>query len=251
MKIGKNLLKNVTNDDLETEELYSESTYQHIAMIYNNTIMLHTKKHAGFLTPQVPEDKRKRQVDQIQKFIDMCIEFELSFDVVINEQIKILTKFYKERGLKLFPSFATLVSDNARKRMGYIKNAIKRRYTGSARAQELFRVQFLDIEKSLRDSMRKVYIRFKQTKELKIELKEPIGTIQKFKAVQELEIMARAKLVSNIYIYSSPLSEETEFLKEVKKEADHRLSDQQKEAIVKIKEDLISEFKDKEVLKYV
>ena len=99
--------------------------------------------------------------------------------------------------------------------------------------------------------MRKVYIRFKQTKELKIELKEPIGTIQKFKAVQELEIMARAKLVSNIYIYSSPLSEETEFLKEVKKEADHRLSDQQKEAIVKIKEDLISEFKDKEVLKYV
>ena len=95
MKIGKNLLKNVTNDDLETEELYSESTCQQIAMIYNNAIMLHTKKHAGFLTLQVPEDKRKRQVDQIKKFIDLCIEFELSFDVVMNEQIKILAKFYK------------------------------------------------------------------------------------------------------------------------------------------------------------
>jgi len=92
--------------------------------------------------------------------------------------------------------------------------------------------------------MRKVYIRFKQTKEL-------IGAIQKFEAIQELEVMARTKLISNIYTYSSPLSEETEFLKEVKKEADQRLSEWQKEAIVQIKKDLMSEFKDKEILKYV
>ena len=92
--------------------------------------------------------------------------------------------------------------------------------------------------------MKKVYDRFKKTKEF-------IGAIQKFEAAQELEVMARAKLISNVYVYSSPLNEETEFLKEVKKEADQRLSDQQKESIVKIKEDLMSEFKDKEILKYL
>lgn len=247
MKIGKDLLKRITNDDLETEELYSESTYRYIAMLYNNTIYLYTKhqtKHGGFFSSRILKEKKEKQRNQIKKFIDICIEFEIPFDVAIDKQIKILTKFYKEKSLKLFPSFATLVSDNARKRMGYIKDGIKRRYTGSARAQELFRVQFLDIEKSLRDSIKKVYDKFKQTKDF-------IGTIGKFKATQELEIMTRAKFVSNIYVYSSPLNEETEFLKQIKEDAGQRLSEQQKEAIIKIKKDLVSEFKDKEILKYV
>jgi len=242
MKIKKGLLKQVEEDSSSTEELYSEDTYRHIASLYNNAISLYTKhqtEHGGFYSSRLLEKKKIKQRNQIKKF-----EFETPFDVAIDRQIKVLVDFYKEKGLKLFPTFATLISDNARKRMGYIRDNIKKRYTGSARAQELFRVQFLDIEKSLRDSMKKVYIRFKQTKEL-------IGAIQKFEATQELEIMARAKLISNVYIYSSPLSEETEFLKEVKKEADQRLSDQQKEAVVKIKEDLMSEFRDKGVLKYV
>lgn len=245
MKIGKGLLKQVKETDLDTKELYSEDTYWDIAQLYENAISRYVKRNIWFLPPALSEIKKKQRYKQIKKFIDICTEFEISFEVVMDEQVKVLVKFIKEKNLPMkYPPFAMLISDNARKRMEYIKNAIKRRYTGRARVEESFHVRFLNIQKSLQNSMRKVYERLKQTKEL-------IGAIQKFEAIQELEIMARAKLISNIYIYSSPLSEETEFLKEVKKEADQRLSDQQKDAIVKIKEDLLSEFKDKEILKYV
>jgi len=249
MKIKKGLLKQVEEDSSNTEELYSESTYRHIALLYNNAIYRYTKhqtKHGGFYSSRILEKKKEKQRNQIIKFIDICIEFETPFDITIDKQIKVLVEFYKKRGLRLFPSFATLISDNARKRMGYIRDNTKRRYTGSARVQELFKVQFLDIEKSLRDSMRKFYEQLCRIKKLLVGAKFP-RTI----ALTELEIMARTKLISNIYVYSSPLSEETEFLKEVKKEAGQRLSSQQKEAVIKIKEDLMSEFKDKEILKYV
>ena len=247
MKIGKGLLKQVEKDDIGTNELYSESTYRYIAQLYRIALVRYAKKDHQFLSSQISEEKRKKRYEQIKKFIDICLKFDIPYDVVMNHQIKILTKFIKEKNLSRkyhYPVFAMLISDNAQKRMEYIKKDITRRYTGKAQVQEFHKVQFLDIEKSLRESMEKVYNQFRQTKEL-------IGAIQKFEATQELEIMARARFISNVYIYSSPLNEETEFLKEVKKEAGQRLSKQQKEAIVKIKEDLMSEFKDKEILKYV
>jgi len=247
MKIGRNLLKQNKEDDPTTRGPYSEDIYWNIAQLYENAIKKHAKKNVWFLSPTLPEAGRKQRYGQIRKFVDLCDEFEISFEVVMDRQIKVLVEFIREKRMPMkYPPFNMLVSDNARKRMGYIKDAIKRRYTGDARAQELSGIRFLDIEKSLRNSMNRVYDRFKKTKEF-------IGAVQKFEATQELEIMARAKLVSNVYVYSSPLSEETEFLKEVKKEVDQRLSGQQKKAVVKIKEDLMSEFrdKDKEILKYV
>lgn len=248
MKIKQGLLKQIEKDKLGTDELYSEHTYQYIASLYNDAVSKYMKRHSFFYSPSLSEKQKKRQTNQIKKFIEVCIKFELPFDKVMDNQIKILAKFMKEGKLKIkgvrYPPFAMLISENGQKRLEYMKGAISRKYTGSARRQELSRVHFLDIEKSLRNSMNKVYDRFRQTREL-------IGTLQKFEAVQELEVMARAKLVSNIYVHSSPLSEETEFLKEVKKEAGQRLSDQQKEAIMQIKKDLMSEFKDKEILKYV
>jgi len=245
MKIGKNLLKQNEENGLDIQKPYSKDTYWNVAQLYENAIKKYAKKNVWFLSPTIPETRRKQRYGQIRKFVDLCIEFEISFEVVMDKQIKVLVEFIKEKKMPMkYPPFNMLISENARKRMGYIKNAIKRRYTGSARAQELSRVHFLDIEKSLRNSMNKVYDRFKKTKEF-------IGAVGEFEATQELEIMARAKLISNIYIYSSPLNEETEFLKGVKKEVGRRLSDRQKEAVVKIKKDLMTEFKDKEILKYV
>ena len=245
MKIGKNLLKQNEEDNLGTQELYSEDTYWSIAQLYENAIKKYAKKNIWFLPSQTLEPKRQQKYKQIKKFIDLCIEFEISFEVVMNEQVRVLMNFIKEKNLpQKYPYFNMLISDNARKRMGYIKKSIARRYTGKARIEESHKVLSLDIEKSLRESMGKVYNQFKRTKSF-------IGTIGEFEAIQELEVMARAKFISNVYVYSSPLGEKTEFLKQIKEEANQRLSERQKEAIIKIKKDLISEFEDKEILKYV
>jgi len=245
MKIGKGLLKQVEKDSIGTDELYSESTYRHIGQLYRNALIRHAKKDRWFLAPQISEAKRKKRYEQIKKFIDMCLEFEIPYDVVMDHQVKILVKFIKEKNIPIkYPPFNMLISENARKRLEGIKRDIIKRYTGRARVKESFSVQFLDIEKSLRSSIRKVYDQFMRTKDF-------IGAIQGFEAAQDLEIMARAKLISNVYVYSSPLGEETEFLKQIKEDAGKRLSRQQKEEVVRIKKDLMSEFKDKEVLKYV
>lgn len=245
MKIGKNLLKQNEEDNLGTQELYSEDTYWSIAQLYENAIKKYTKKNIWFLPPQTLEPKRQQKYKQIRKFIDLCIEFEISFEVVMDEQVRVLMKFIKEKNLpQKYPYFNMLISEGAKKRMEYIKKGIARRYTGRAQIEEIHKVPSLDIEKSLRSSIRKIYDQFKRTKDF-------IGAIQGFEATQELEIMARAKLISNIYIYSSPLSEKIEFLKQIKEDTGKHLSKRQKEEVVRIKKDLISEFKDKEILKYV
>jgi len=245
MKIEKGLLKQNEKDNLGTQELYSEDTYWNIAQLYENAIKKYAKKNIWFLPPQTLEPKRQQKYKQIRKFIDLCIEFEISFEVVMDEQVRVLMNFINEKNLpQKYPYFNMLISEGAKKRMEYIKKGIAKRYTGRARIEESHKVLSLNIEKSLRESMGKVYNQFKRTKDF-------IGAIGEFEATQELEVMARAKFISNIYIYSSPLGEKTEFLKRIKEDAGKRLSDQQKEAIVKIKKALISEFKDKEILKYV
>jgi len=245
MKIGKGLLKQTEKDNLGTDELYSENTCQHIGQLYREALIRHAKKDRWFLAPQISETKRKKRYEQIKKFIDMCLEFEIPYDVVMDHQVKILVKFIKEKNIPVkYPLFAMLISENARKRLEGIKKDIVERYTGRARVEEIHKVSSLNIEKSLRNSMRKVYDQFKRTRDF-------IGAIQEFEAMIKLEIMARAKLISNVYIYSSPLVEETEFLKRIKEDAGKRLSKRQKEEVVRIKKALMSEFKDKEILKYV
>lgn len=241
MKIGKGLLKQVEEDSLGTKELYSESTYQSIGRLFEDAIQKYTKQKIWFLPPVIAENKKQKKYEQIKKFINICIEFEISFEVVMDEQVKVLVNFIKKKNLPYkYPLFNMLISEGARKRMEYLKNNIARRYTGRARVEEFHKVQSLDIEKSLRNSMNKIYDVLKKDIEL-----------QELKAIQVLEILARAKLVSNIYVYSSPLAKQTEFLEKIKKEVDQHLSKQQKESVVRIKKALMSEFEDKEILKYV
>jgi len=245
MKIGKNLLKQNEEDNLGTQELYSEDTYRDVGQLYEDALRKYTKKNIYFLSPGISEARKKQKYKLIKKFIDLCIEFEISFEVVMDEQIKVLVNVIKEKKLPMkYPYFNMLISENARKRMGYLKSNIAKRYTGRARIEESHKVPSLNIEKSLRESTGKVYNQLKQTKDF-------IGAVGEFEAIQELEVMARAKFISNIYVYSSPLGEKIEFLKQIKEDAGKRLSKQQKEEVVRIKKALISEFKDKEILKYV
>ncbi len=241
MKIGKGLLKQVEEDNLGTKELYSEDTLRDVGQLYEIAIQKYVKKNIWFLAPGISEARRKQRYEQIKKFIGLCVEFEISFEVVMNEQIKVLVDFIKKKNMPYkYPPFNMLISENARKRMGYLKSDIVRRYTGRARVEESHKVRFLDIEKSLRNSMNKIYDILKKDIEL-----------QELRAVQVLEILARAKLVSNIYIYSSPLAEQTEFLKKIKKEVDQNLSKQQKGEVARVKKILITEFLDTGVMEYV
>ena len=99
MEIGKGLLKHLTKDQLGTDELYSESTYKYIAQLYRLALVRHAKKDHQFLSSTISEAEREKRYGQIKKFIELCIEFEISYDVAIDHQVKILTKFIKEKNL--------------------------------------------------------------------------------------------------------------------------------------------------------
>lgn len=245
MEIKRGLLKKVNNDKLETEELYSESTFRHIGILYEEAVQRHCKRKVWFISPQLGEDKKEKRFEQIRKFVDLCLEIGLPFDVAMDNQVRVLVKFIREKGMSMkYPPFAMLVSENAKKRLGWIRDGIARRYTGQARTKEFFQPQTLDLEKSLRESIQKIYDRFRT-------IKATVGRLEKPVAVFELERLARSRMVTKVYIYSSPLNTESEFLTTILKEAEGKLSGKQKDSIIEIKTKLVDEYQDEEVLKYV
>jgi len=88
MKIGQGLLKHLTEDTLGTDELYSESTYKQIGQLYREALIRHTKKDHWFLAPQISEAERKKRYGQIKKFISICLEVEVPYDVAMDHQVE-------------------------------------------------------------------------------------------------------------------------------------------------------------------
>jgi len=84
-------------------------------------------------------------------------------------------------------------------------------------------------------------------------VKEHQGGITINDAQTELETMVRAGMISNIYLYVSTLASpsDSEYLTEKWEEADRKLSSFDKSAASKIKKEVLANFDDKEIAKWI
>ena len=241
MKITSNLFK---LSDLETKKelLHNTQVYRQVAELYEKFVLEFSNKHVWFLTHRMKDDTLREKYKQCEKFVDIAVELNVPFDVYMKVQFEILTPFLKRQ--KLYPRFVHLISPKAIERFKSHVPKLKERYTGTKWMDEYLRTSSVDIEKSIMRSAQVFYKRLKSLQGI---------SINTFKAVEELEMLARAGVVTNVYIYNSPIVKEgqSEYLAELQKKTEATMTDSQKFLAKRTRSKLSSEFEDKDLAEYV
>jgi len=246
LKIGSRLFEKA-NPEAEQKyllnQLLNESTYQFVISMYESFVWRYSKKKVYFVNPSMKKSTREKKIEMVKKFIMITVALGVPFDIFMKAQFEILVPYFRKSNYGIsYPTFSNLISDKAIERFEKYDSSIQRRYQGFSRTVEFFKSPHLDIESSIMDSARRFYERLKKFPEINESL-----------AVKELEILARAAVVSNVYVFSSPLIEKSgsEYLRNLKEETSKRLSSYQKEFVKRIRKDFGAIFIDKKISNYV
>lgn len=225
----------------------SEKECHHIALIYSQYVHKYSGRGAFFITSKMSEEKKEKRFAQIRKLIQIAADLGVPEEVYIKAQFEQQMKWLEPRGLKYVP-FANLISERAVREFEKYRERIEGSYSDKTAKKEFYSTQALDIRKAVEDSATKLYNRLKCVKGL-IGDKGFTDSL----VLTELETMVRAGMISNIYLYVSAMASpsDSEYLSDKWLEADRKLSSFDKAAAAKIKKELLRNFDDKEIAKYV
>jgi len=235
------------SSDLETKKelLHTTQVYHQVAELYEKFVLEFSGKQFWFLTPRMKDDTLRKRYKQCEKLVDIALELNAPFDVYLKVQFEILVPFFKKVNPKApYPQFYHLISEKAVERFKEHSAKLKERFTGTKWMDEYLRTSFVDIGKSVFNSASRLYFRLKQ-------VRDEVGSIELVQVVKEFEMMARAGVLSNVYVWSSPLECDAEFIVKLRQETDAKMTDSQKFLAKKARNTLTAEFEDKEIAKYV
>lgn len=227
-------------------ELESEEACRRVASLYSRYVYKWSKRQAYFLTPNMKKEKREKHLRQLKQFIRITSDLGVVHEVYMKAQFEEQMAFLQTRGLQYVP-FANLISQKAVERFKKYKERIDASYsTEDARKEEFYSVDTLRIRKAVVESIEKFYDRLERLKELTKKITIDV-------AIEELEVMTRAKMISNIYIFVSPLivPQNSEYLEGLHREVTKKLSDYEKKEAKKVRKEALENFEDKEILRYV
>lgn len=237
------------SSDLETKKelLHTTQVYHQVAELYEKFVLEFSGKQFWFLTSRMKDDTLRKRYKQCEKLVDIALELNAPFDVYLKVQFEILVPFFKKVNPRApYPQFYHLISEKAIARFKEHSAKLKERFTGTKWMDEYLRTSFVDIGKSILNSARKFYDRLKSLQGVPIDA---------YVAVDELEMLARAGVVTNVYICSSPIVKDSQsaFLIDLQKETDAKMTDSQKFLAKRARDTFITEFafEDKEIAKYV
>lgn len=228
------------------EALHTTHTYRQVADLYNKFVLEFTEQQVCFLTHWMKDATLHKKYDMIEKFVDIAIDLNVPFEVYMKVQFEILVPFFKRVDPKmLYPRFWHLTSDKAIERFKDKAVQLKERFTGTDWMDEYIRGSFVDVGKSILNSARRFYEHLKRAKDRG-------SVLELAQVVKEFEMMARAGQLSNVYVWSSPLECNTEFITNLRQETEKKLTESQQFLAKKARSKLTTEFlEDKEIAKYV
>jgi len=251
MKIGTNLFEPIDEEATKKQilkALDSESTYLNVAIVYEELVYAFAGKRIWFLPPKASEAIKEKKMKQLRMFVEIAVEVGVPFEVYMKAQFEQLVPYLKKVNPKMpYPAFSYLLTEKAVDRFFEYRKRMKDSYIGRDRwTVEFYRTSYVDVVSSVRSSAQKFHNQL-------VKLKAALGTITPERALQELEVMARAGFVSNIYVYGSPIVEgsESEYLVNLQAEAGGKLNEEQKEAVKRVRKNLRLENTDEDVLGYV
>jgi len=236
------------SSDLETKKelMHTTQVYHQVAELYEKFVLEFSGKQFWFLAPRMKDDTLRKRHKQCEQLVDIALDLNVPFDVYMKVQFEILVPFFKEVSPRSpYPQFYHLISEKAVERFKEHSTKLKERYTGTKWMDEYLRTSFVDIGKSILNSAQRLYERLQL-------VKDQTGTLGLSQVMEEFEMLARAGQLSNVYVWSSPLECDTEFIAKLRQETDAKMTDSQKFLAKKARSRLTTEFlEDKEITKYV
>lgn len=233
------------SSDLETKKtlLHNTQVYHQIGELYEKFVFEFSNKRIWFLTNRMKDDTLRKKYKQCGQLVDIALELNVPFDVYIKVQFEILTPFLKKQNLH--PQFVHLISPRAVERFKSHIPKLKERFTGTSWMDRYTKGSFVDVRKSVVDSAERFYER------LKIVKCSSGDSFNVFIVLKEFERMARAGILSNVYVWSSPLQCDIEFIKTLQEKTAAKMTDNQKFLAKKARTGFVFGSGDKELIKYV
>lgn len=248
VEIKKSIFEKIdedARDNMASAVIDGEKECRYIALIYSQYVHKYSGRGAFFITSKMSEEKKEKRFAQLRKLIQIAADLGVPEEVYIKAQFEQQMKWLEPRGLKYVP-FANLISERAVAEFEKYRERIDKSYSDETARKEFYSTQALDVRKAVYDSAMKLYHRL-------VVVKEHQGEITINDAQTELETMVKAGMISNIYLYVSVLASpsDSEYLTDKWKEADRKLSSFDKQAATKIKKEVLGNFDDKEIAKWI
>ena len=215
-------------------DLYSEQACKRVASIYSRFAEKWSGHDVYFLTSRMGRTKREKRIEQIKKLITIVSDLGVPVEVYIETQFDEQMPFLKTRGLTAVP-FANLIS----------VKAIKRFKDSNAGKADFSSALFMDVRKIIEDSADKMCNRLRVLLEL--------DSLDEQAAIKEAEVMVRSGVISNIYIFTSPLAlcGKSQYLDEQWMVADKKLNKFEKKEAMRVRTEFLKKVGDKRIAKYV
>lgn len=249
IEVKKDFFKKLDRDEERKAflaDIESEEACRRVASLYSRYVFKWSRRQAYFLTPNMKKEKREKHLKQLKQFIRITLDLGVVHEVYMKAQFEEQMPFLQTRGLQYVP-FANLISQKAIERFKKYKERIDASYsTKDARKEEFYSVDTLRIRKAVVESIERFYDRLKRLKELTNKITIDV-------ALKELEVMTRANMMSNIYIFVSPIAlhPSTAYLEALYCEVTKKLSDYEKKEAKRVRKEALENFEDKGILKYV
>jgi len=246
-KFGRGFFKKLDSEEeykATVAHLESEEACRRVASLYGQYVHKWSRRDAFFLSKRLTEAKKQKRLAQIRKLIRIVADLGIPMEVYIKAQFEEQMPFLRTRKLTYVP-FANLISQRAIDRFKQYKKRIDSSYGTETRREEFYSTDTLKIRKAVQESMKEFYECLKEIKDA--------GILSMNVALKELETMARARMVSNIYIFVSPIASfpSSTYLSELRSTVAQKLNDFEKKEAIRVRKEVLEELDDQEMSEYV
>lgn len=247
IEIGRGFFKKLDREEerkATIDRLESEEACRRVASLYGQYVHKWSGRDAFFLSNRLAEAKKQKRLGQIRQLIRIVADLGIPTEVYIKAQFEEQMPFLRTKRLKYVP-FANLISQRAIERFKQYKKRIDSSYSEETKREEFYSTETLKVRKAVQESVKEFYECLKEIKDK--------GTLTMNVALKELETMARARMVSNIYIFVSPIASfpSSTYLSELRSTVAQKLNDFEKKEAIRVRKEVLEELDDQEMSEYV
>lgn len=250
MKVNKSLFREIDKKEEKQKLLQSymnERSFNLIAMRYQELVRKYTKRETWFLSPRQSTKVRENKIRQIKKLIEIVVELGVAPEIFMRAQFEQLMGWIKDTkpaGFSYLP-FGWMLTEKAIKRFETFSKRMENSFEPKLAEKEFSKTYTVDIGSSIAQSADVFYgslVRIKQIEQLTTE-----------RATSELEVVARTGLVSNIYVYCSPLvrGSDNNYLRKIQRTVRRKLTETQRESVKRIRSTVLKTLEDKDAKKFI
>lgn len=208
-------------EDTDFEKLDTLDTYIGVSSLYVDLVRQYSGKIVKCMPHNLESEKYKTKIKQIRKLIKICSDLGVTFELYMKVQFEKLIPWLKRKKNLTHPPFTMLVSDGAVTRFNQWQELHYKKYEYEKPAQKAALPVQPNIRRAILESAEKLYN------------KVDYAAHEKEGVIMLLEMLARIRQLTEMYIYSHPMVDGNSpgYLAEIYKKMEKILTEHEKETI--------------------